>query len=144
VAVPPPSALPREPAASREPALATGQLCKETVESRSSSSLVFKVKPPELTPDSTTQTRLHVLSLPAGAAWAGAKGKLLAWSRWGTEGAEAPQTAREGTRREHSKAAPRYGAPPSAQLPGRAESAPGACLETARSHHYLSREEWAM
>ena len=71
MAVPPPSTLPHEPAALQEPALVIGQLRKETVKSRSSSSLVFEVKPLELIPDSTTQPRFHVLSVPAGSAWAG-------------------------------------------------------------------------
>lgn len=43
--------------------------CRETVKSRSSSSLVFKVQPLDLTPESVTQTRLYLLALPPGPAW---------------------------------------------------------------------------
>lgn len=43
--------------------------CRETIKSRSSSSLVFKVQPLDLMPDSITQTRLRVLLLPPGPAW---------------------------------------------------------------------------
>lgn len=56
VAAAPPSTMPHEPAAPQGPALVIGQLCKETVKSRSSLSLVSKVKPLELVPDSNTQT----------------------------------------------------------------------------------------